>query len=90
MLLMRQAELFGLSVEGIGLPDGIDPSVDFSPDPPRTATRDEPGVRPRPERTAANECGRSARYLRHVSETPFAEGSTPRPGRAGFAAMPME
>jgi hypothetical protein len=33
-LLMRQAEAFGMSVADIGLPEGVDPSVDFSPDPP--------------------------------------------------------
>jgi hypothetical protein len=34
VLLLRQAETFGFSTDDIGLPGGIDPSVDFSPDPP--------------------------------------------------------
>lgn len=34
MLLARQAETLGFSRGDIGLPAGIDPSVDFSPDPP--------------------------------------------------------
>lgn len=34
VLLVRQAEAFGLTADDIGLPGGIDPSVDFSPDPP--------------------------------------------------------
>ena len=33
-LLVRQAEAFGLSADDINLPGSIDPSVDFSPDPP--------------------------------------------------------
>jgi len=33
-LLVRQAEAFGLSADDIELPGSIDPSVDFSPDPP--------------------------------------------------------
>ena len=34
VLLVRQAETFGFSADDIGLPGGIDPRVDFSPDPP--------------------------------------------------------
>lgn len=33
-LVVRQAKTFGMSADDIGLPDGLDPSVDFSPDPP--------------------------------------------------------